>query len=91
MRLPTLPRATRDGVFGIFLGGTLVLTAALAAEDMMMMDTDGDGLVSYAEAVTTYPDLTEAEFQALDADANGGLDADEIAVAREAGMMMSDG
>ena len=91
MRFTTTLRAARDGVFGIFIGSALVLTAALAAQDMMMMDADGDGLISYAEAVTANPDLSEAKFQALDTDANGGLDAAEMTLAREAGMMISGG
>jgi len=90
MRLFTFLRAARDGGIGLLIGAGLVLTAALAAEDMMM-DADGDGLISYAEAVAAYPELSEAEFQALDTDANGGLDMDELVAAREAGQMMPEG
>jgi hypothetical protein len=90
MRFTTFLRATRDGGFGIFIGAALVLTAALAGPEMMM-DGDGDGLVSYDEAIVAYPALSEAEFLALDGDGNGGLDADEIAAARAAGLMRDEG
>jgi len=90
MRLLTLLRTARDGALGLVIGAALVLTAALAAQDLML-DADGDGLISYTEAVTAYPELSEAEFRALDTDANGGLDMDEIAAAREAGQMMPKG
>jgi hypothetical protein len=92
MRMTTFLGATRDGVFGALIGGALVLTAALAAEDTMMMtDADGDGLISYDEATIAYPTLSEVEFQALDDDGDGGLDTAEIAAAREAELMPDQG
>ena len=90
MRFFTIPRLVRDGVAGLAIAGVITLTAALAAEDPMM-DADGDGLVSYTEAVAVYPVLSETKFQALDADGNGGLDAPEIAAARQAGVMKREG
>jgi hypothetical protein len=44
-------------------------------------------MVSYSELLTLMPALTEAEFLALDADADGLLSADEISAAEEAGLI----
>jgi len=51
--------------------------AALAHE----MDVDQDGLYSLAEMRTEYPDLTEAEYAALDSNQDEAVDADELAAA----------
>ncbi len=51
------------------------------------LDTDGDGFVSYTEALVAMPEMTEAEFQALDTNGDGALDADEIAAAQDAGLI----
>lgn len=51
------------------------------------LDTDGDGLVSYTEALVAMPEMTEAEFAALDADGDGALNAEEIAAAVDAGLI----
>jgi hypothetical protein len=53
----------------------------------LVLDADGDGLVSYGEAQAALPDLTEAEFAALDANGDGMLNAEEIAAAEEAGLI----
>lgn len=53
----------------------------------LVLDADGDGMVSYAEAQAALPDLTEAEFAALDANGDGMLNAEEIAAAEEAGLI----
>ncbi|MBF9044989.1 hypothetical protein HKCCE4037_16725 [Rhodobacterales bacterium HKCCE4037] len=51
------------------------------------VDTDGDGMISFAEILVIMPALTEEEFMALDADADGLLSADEVAAAEEAGLI----
>lgn len=70
--------------------GALILGLVGAGHAMgqgLVLDADGDGLVSYNEALAALPDLTEAEFAALDADGDGMLDVDEIAAAEEAGLI----
>ncbi len=51
--------------------------AALAHE----MDVDADGLYSLAEMRTEYPDMSAADYAALDTNQDGALDADELAAA----------
>lgn len=70
------------GAFAVLVGG-----ASLAMGQAETVDTDGDGMVSFTELLTLMPALTEAEFQALDADADGLLNADEIGLAEEAGLI----
>ncbi len=51
------------------------------------LDGDGDGLVTYTEMLMVMPDVTEAEFMALDANGDGVLDEQELAVAVDAGLI----
>lgn len=57
--------------------------AALAHE----MDLDQDGLYSLAEMLTEYPDLTEADYAALDTNQDEAVDAAELAAAIESGVL----
>lgn len=59
------------------IGAAGVAGMALAHE----MDTDQDGLYSLTEMRTEYPDLTEAEYAALDSNKDAAVDADELAAA----------
>jgi len=60
-------------------------TTALFAQGTM--DADGDGMLSYAELLIALPDLTEETFAAMDTNEDGQIDADELATAREAGLV----
>ena len=51
------------------------------------MDTDQDGLYSLAEMRTEYPNLTQQEYDALDTNADGAVDAAELAAAIESGAL----
>lgn len=73
---------TTAGAFAVLLGG-----ASLAMGQAESVDTDGDGMVSFAELLTIMPALTEEEFQALDADADGLLSTDEIGAGQESGLI----
>lgn len=42
------------------------------------VDTDANGELSLAELQVVWTDLQQAEFDAADADASGGLSADEL-------------
>ena len=71
----------------------LLLTAPFVAISLpalaqdMTIDTDGDGNFSYPELQAVMPDMPTETFTAMDANGDGLLDADEIAVAMEAGQL----
>ena len=58
--------------------GTAGLVGAVFAH---AMDTDEDGLYALTEIRTEYPDLTEADYAALDTNKDEAVDADELAAA----------
>ena len=51
------------------------------------IDINGDGMYSYPELQAVMPEMTEDDFTAMDTSGDGLLDADEIAVATEAGLL----
>lgn len=68
----------------------LVATAAFAlpvAAQTVVADTDGDGVFSMTELQAAYPDLTAESFTAIDVDASGSIDADELQAAIEGGQL----
>ncbi|TYB77534.1 hypothetical protein [Maritimibacter fusiformis] len=66
---------------GIIVAGTSPLMA------QEMLDANEDGFVSLVELQATYPDVTEADFTEADANGDGLLDEEELAAAREAGLI----
>ena len=52
-----------------------------------MIDVNGDGNYSFPELQVAMPDMTIDGFTALDANGDGLLDADEIAVSVEAELL----
>ena len=52
-----------------------------------MIDVNGDGNYSFPELQVAMPDMTIDGFTALDANGDGLLDADEIAVCVEAELL----
>lgn len=67
--------------------GTLMLGTALIAATAEEIDTNGDGVLTIDEVLAVYPDLTSDSFTAMDLNADGALDAEEVAAAQEAGLM----
>ncbi|WP_394177218.1 hypothetical protein [Yoonia maritima] len=68
----------------------IVMTLAVPAfAQDAAIDINGDGMYSYPELTAVLPDLTEADFEAMDASGDGLLDADEIATGQEAGLLPS--
>lgn len=63
------------------------LAAATAHAQTMIEDTDGDGAYSMAEMQAAMPDLTEDQFTMFDTNADGVVDAEELAAAQEAGLL----
>lgn len=64
----------------------ILLTSAAFAQNMVE-DTDGDGVYSMEELMVVYPELTEDVFGTIDTNADGAVDADELAAAQEAGVL----
>lgn len=61
--------------------------AVQANAQTVVTDTDGNGTYSMEELKAAYPDLTEETFTAVDANADGAVDADELKAAIEAGTL----
>ncbi|MCP8882781.1 hypothetical protein NIM87_04665 [Devosia sp. XJ19-1] len=59
---------------------SLAAAPALAQTPMTFadVDTDASGELSFLELQAVWPDLTEDEFNAVDLDLSGGLNADEL-------------
>jgi len=70
----------------VTLLAALATSLAFSASAMTAeIDTDGDGLASFAELQVSYPDLTEVLFQEIDTDSDGLVNDEEMAIAVELG------
>lgn len=71
---------------------TLVTASLLAvpAGAMTNLDANGDGVLTMAELQAIYPDVTEEQFVGADSDADGLINEEELAAAREAGLIPDD-
>jgi opacity protein-like surface antigen len=65
----------------------LIAGVATAQEADPNIDVNGDGFYSFPEVGTFYPDLTDADFTAMDTTGDGLLDMAEVAAAQDAGLM----
>lgn len=68
-------------------GALFLATQAAQAE----MDANGDGVFSYEEMLTVYPELSEDVYTSIDVNTDGAIDAAELAAATEAGVLPSQG
>lgn len=64
-----------------------ILCLAAPAWAATQLDADGDGRVTLDEVQVVHPDITEEIFTAMDANADGTLDEEEIVAAQNAGVM----
>ncbi|MEX5726765.1 hypothetical protein Ga0609869_000118 [Rhodovulum iodosum] len=69
------------------LAATVLLAAGAAFAQTEVADTDGDGVYSMEEIAESYPDLTDDMFAEIDANADGVVDAEELAAAMDAGLL----
>ncbi len=65
----------------------LAMIAGTAFAQDAAIDVNGDGMYSFPELQAALPEMTEDEFVAVDTTGDGLLDADEIAVAEQAGIL----
>ncbi|MEO9682649.1 MAG: hypothetical protein ABJR46_06870 [Tateyamaria sp.] len=72
---------------------TLTVLAALTfpalamAQSATEMDANGDGVLTIDEVQATFPEVTSDMFAAMDLNADGALDGNEVAAAQEAGLL----
>ncbi|GGH17763.1 EF hand [Cribrihabitans marinus] len=52
-------------------------------------DANGDGMLTIDEVQAAFPEVTADAFAAMDVNADGALDEEEITAAQEAGLMPS--
>ncbi len=71
----------------IIAAGIALGVAATSAAAQAELDTDSDGVLSYDELLAGYPDMSEATFLTMDADASGTIDRSELAAAMDAGTL----
>ncbi|WP_191090088.1 hypothetical protein [Histidinibacterium aquaticum] len=75
----------------VALGALLATIVALPAiAQMEEVDTDGDGMASLQELQTVYPNLSEDDFAMLDANSDETLDADEMTLGIEDGVLATE-
>lgn len=68
----------------------MIALSATTLSAQAEMDSDGDGVLSYNEILAAHPTMTEETFVTIDANADGVVDADELKVANEAGLLPSE-
>jgi len=73
----------------IALAAILGLGAGAALAQTMVEDTDGNGVYSIEELQVAFPELTEEVFTTVDSNADGSVDAEELAAAEEAGVLVA--
>ncbi len=71
----------------IALAASLALVGAhaMAQEALPVQDADGNGIFSLEEMQVAVPDMTAEAYAAVDTNADGGVDAIELAAAITAG------
>jgi len=73
----------------IALTATALSATVLSAQSEV--DTDGDGLLSYNELLAAHPAMTEELFVAIDRNDDGAVDAEELKLANEGGLLPIEG
>ena len=74
-------------ITGLVLASALALTAVSAAAMTVVEDADGNGTYSMDEMIVSFPDLTDADFAEIDADASGEVSQEELVAAVESGLL----
>lgn len=64
----------------------LTAGAAMAQDADPNIDVNGDGFYSYPEVGSMFPDVTAADFSAMDTTGDGLLDMAEVMAAQDGGL-----
>ncbi|WP_292022809.1 hypothetical protein [Maritimibacter sp. UBA3975] len=72
------------------IAASLTIGSVAIAQDVMPIDTDGDGMVAPEELMAAFPDVNEDVFTAADTNGDGMLDMEELASAQEDGLIPED-
>lgn len=73
----------------VILVAALASCVAFSANAMSAeIDTDGDGMASFAELKVSYPDLTQDVYNEVDTDGDGFINDEEMAIAVKLGQLM---
>lgn len=68
------------------IGGILAATMVHAAT-LEELDANADGMVTFDEVVAVSPEVSEEVFRLADTNEDGMIDAEEFAMAQEAGLL----
>lgn len=68
-------------------GFGLLAAAAAHAVTMAELDSDADGMASFAEVLEIMPDMSVESFELVDLNGDGLIDLDELTAAQEAGLL----
>lgn len=75
----------------VIQAATVIALTATALSAQSEIDADGDGVLSYNELLAAHPSMTEENFIAIDTNSDGAVDADEMKLAEEAGLLPTEG
>ncbi|MFC7705881.1 hypothetical protein ACFQXB_16995 [Plastorhodobacter daqingensis] len=69
------------------LGACVALAMPALATEFSEIDADGDGVLSFLELQMIYPDLDAGQFDRMDSNGDGYVDAAEHEAAVQAGVL----
>ena len=71
----------------ILISGVCLAISGAAWAQVMVEDSDGDGVYSAAEIRAAYPDVTDDLLVQIDVNEDGFIDPDELAAAADLGLL----
>ncbi|MEC7762780.1 MAG: hypothetical protein VX874_12820 [Pseudomonadota bacterium] len=74
-------------IANLAIAATLTIGSVAIAQDVQMIDTDGDGLITVEELMAAFDNVNEDIFTASDTNQDGVLDMEELASAQEDGLI----
>lgn len=78
---------TKFTTMTLIAGVAIAIPAFAMAQSMADVDANGDGVLTIDEVQVIFPDVSTDGFSAMDLNADGALDGDEVASAQQAGLL----